>query len=374
MRFLFIIQGERKSNLTQALALEEILIRNGHQVVEMLVGTSPDSKIPGFFNAASHSVIKRFIAPVSKYSMNEGSDDFKNKVLETLNNLPDYYKSMCYINNRIHKTKVDLVINFYELLTGLTYALFKPSSPYICIGHQYMFLHDDFMVPKNRRFSYSLLKIYARLTSIRAKKRIALSMRKFQNSETQKIIIVPPLIRKDITAIPSNSGEYLSGKIVDSEYYRNVMRYHWMNPHIKIHLLNNLSEVEDVDAVNDSLNIHPYTEEKLLNLLAGCKACINTGDFESICDAMYLGKPILMIPKNHDQFFCTTEAVKMGAGIFSNRFDIDELLSFSNQYSPNKEFIYWVHTCEGIILKELDKLLNKNVCDDVSDYSKCVSI
>lgn len=46
---------------------------------------------------------------------------------------------MYYINQRIRETGAEVVINFYELLTGLTYALFRPSVPYICVGHQYLF-------------------------------------------------------------------------------------------------------------------------------------------------------------------------------------------------------------------------------------------
>ncbi len=40
MKFLFIVQGEGRGHLTQAITLEEILRRNGHEVVEVLVGKS----------------------------------------------------------------------------------------------------------------------------------------------------------------------------------------------------------------------------------------------------------------------------------------------------------------------------------------------
>ena len=36
MKFLFIVQGEGRGHLTQAITLEEILRRNGHEVVEVL--------------------------------------------------------------------------------------------------------------------------------------------------------------------------------------------------------------------------------------------------------------------------------------------------------------------------------------------------
>ena len=47
--------------------------------------------------------------------------------------LPVYINSINYIRQRIEASGADRVINFYELLTGLTYFLFRPSVPQICI-------------------------------------------------------------------------------------------------------------------------------------------------------------------------------------------------------------------------------------------------
>lgn len=47
MKFLFIVQGEGRGHLTQAITLEEMLLRNGHEVVEVLVGKSSSRTLPG---------------------------------------------------------------------------------------------------------------------------------------------------------------------------------------------------------------------------------------------------------------------------------------------------------------------------------------
>lgn len=38
MKILFIVQGEGRGHLTQAISLERLLTRSGHEVVEVLVG------------------------------------------------------------------------------------------------------------------------------------------------------------------------------------------------------------------------------------------------------------------------------------------------------------------------------------------------
>lgn len=57
MKFLFIVQGEGRGHLTQAITLEEMLLRNGHEVVEVLVGKSSSRTLPGFFNRNIHAPV-----------------------------------------------------------------------------------------------------------------------------------------------------------------------------------------------------------------------------------------------------------------------------------------------------------------------------
>lgn len=63
MKFLFIVQGEGRGHFTQAITLEDMLLRNGHQVVEVLVGKSSSRTLPGFFNRSIQAPVKRFTSP-----------------------------------------------------------------------------------------------------------------------------------------------------------------------------------------------------------------------------------------------------------------------------------------------------------------------
>ena len=49
MRYLFVVQGEGRGHLTQALSLASILRRQGHEVVKVLVGHTRHRQIPEFF-------------------------------------------------------------------------------------------------------------------------------------------------------------------------------------------------------------------------------------------------------------------------------------------------------------------------------------
>lgn len=63
------------------------------------------------------------------------------------------------------------------------------------------------------------------------------------------------------------------------------------------------------------LSFHQIDDVKFLNRMAGCRAYASTAGFESICEAMYLGKPVLMVPAHIEQDCNAYDAYRSGAGI-----------------------------------------------------------
>lgn len=90
--------------------------------------------------------------------------------------------------------------------------------------------------------------------------------------------------------------------------------------------------------------------------MAGCKAYASTAGFESVCEAMYLGKPILMVPAHIEQD-CNAYDAKSGAGIISSDFNLQQLLEFAKDYHPNRDFVYWVRGAEYTLLNLLRVIL-----------------
>ena len=127
MRVLFVVQGEGRGHLTQAISMEKLLRENGHEVVEVLVGKSESRRLPGFFIRNIQAPIKHIISPNFLPTRANRRANLSRSFLYSLWKSPEYYESMCYINRRIRETGADLVINFYELLTGLTFFFF-PSA------------------------------------------------------------------------------------------------------------------------------------------------------------------------------------------------------------------------------------------------------
>lgn len=371
MKVLFVVQGEGRGHLTQALALEEMLTKNGHQVVEVLVGRNSTRRLPGFFNRNIQAPVKRFLTPSYYYEEDEYQRKINKGLRYNLSLLPDYYQSMCYINRRIKASGADVVLNFHEMLTGLVYTLFRPETPYITIGHQYLFLHSDFNETTDNQFKQLMLKLYTRISSFRALKRLALSYTEYDEDSYENITVVPPLLRSEICAMLPEEGDYLQGYMVANSYARDVEAYHQNHPETAMHFFWDNLEANDVTHVDASLSYHQIDDVKFIDMMAKCKAYATTAGFESICEAMYLGKPVMMVPIQTEQHLNALDAQRAGAGIISDHFDMRRLNTFASDYVPNRNFVYWVRSSENIIISEIERLVNKHTLGEltpVSDY------
>lgn len=357
MKFLFIVQGEGRGHLTQAITLENILLRNGHEVVEILVGKSESRRLPGFFTRSVHAPVKQFLSPNFLPTPVNKRVSLPRSIAYNILKLPEYGESIRYIRSRIQESGADIVINFYELLTGLTYFLFRPRVPQVCIGHQYLFLHKDFHLPEVDRWSMSLLNLFTRLTSLGATKRLALSFRAMGDDAGRRIAVVPPLLRRDVFRQEAKLGNYIHGYMVNSGFSECVCEWHQRHPETPLRFFWDRWEEEPVKKVDETLSFYQLDDVEFLRQMAGCRAYASTAGFESVCEAMYLGKPLMMVPAHIEQECNAFDAIRSGAGIMDENFDLGKLLDFAETYQPDTRFAAWVQSAEYMILNELETLV-----------------
>ena len=212
------------------------------------------------------------------------------------------------------------------------------------------------------------------MTSFRAIKKIALSMEEMKEDNQNNITVVPPLLRRDIISISPESGDYLHGYMMNNGLISSIEDFHKSHPEIVLHFFWNNLEANEETHLDNTLSYHLIDDVKFLNLLANCKAYAAAAGFESICEAMYLGKPILMVSEHIAHDCNAHEAIRMGAGIAASSFDLDKLLQFSVSYQINKKFLFWARSSERCILQEIEEVINHHSYSSMSNYSKCMSV
>lgn len=356
MRYLFIVQGEGRGHLTQAMTLESLLLERGHQVVKVLVGKSPQRKLPAFFESGITAPVKTFESMNFMPSAdNKRPDMFKTVVFNGFE-LYRFFPSMQFIRDEIRTSGADVVVNFYELMAGMTYFFHHIDVPMVCIGHQYLFLHKDFGLPKGKYPGSMALDLFSRLTSVGAVKHLALSFRKMDPDVRHGIVVVPPLLRREVLQTVAEPGEYIHGYMLNAGFSKEVIEWHEMHPEVELRFFWDKWDEGKVKRIDDKMTLYLIDDREFLYQMKGCRAYASTAGFESICEAMYLGKPVLMVPSHIEQEINAFDAVRSGAGIACDRFDLDRLLEFSRSFVPDDEFADWVRSAPSRIIAELENV------------------
>ena len=165
MKYIFTVQGEGRGHFTQSMTLEKLLRSRGHEVVGILVGKSPLRQIPDFFLNGVSAPVTTFESINFLPSADNRKPDMVKSVLHNTFGLHKYFPSIQLIRDTIRSSGADVVVNFYEPLTGLAYMSHEMDIPMVCIGHQYLFLHKDFGLPRERYPESFGLDSYTKLTA-----------------------------------------------------------------------------------------------------------------------------------------------------------------------------------------------------------------
>lgn len=93
--------------------------------------------------------------------------------------------------------------------------------------------------------------------------------------------------------------------------------------------------------------------------MAGCKAYATTAGFESVCEALYMGKPCMLIPAHVEQECNALDAEREMAGVAADAFDIDKLKAFAHGYEEDVEFRMWENHAEIRIMAAIESAYNE---------------
>jgi UDP:flavonoid glycosyltransferase YjiC (YdhE family) len=79
--------------------------------------------------------------------------------------------------------------------------------------------------------------------------------------------------------------------------------------------------------------------------MARCSALVCTAGFESVCEALYFSKPVMLIPvEGHFEQYCNArDTARIGAGVYSKHFDFDPaVIQQLQQTLPGETYKVWV--------------------------------
>lgn len=351
---IFLVQGEGRGHMTQAISLAQLLKRNGHALLHVFVGSSQRRKVPSFFSDAIDAQIETIASPNFELDTDNKSLRIFPSIIKNFRNGKVYLCSLDRMKEVIDEKSPDLVVNFYDILGGLYFIKHKKGAfKYFCVGHQYMASHRDFTFPKRKtvaRLSFHLLNF---LTSYRADKIVALSFSQYAPFKKSKKHVTPPLLREAIRNKESKEGDYILVYVVNDGYGFEILSAHQHYADQQVYCFWDNKTHPDGYTPEPNFTFYQLNGERFVDLMSNAKGYIATSGFESVCEAMYLGKKLMVVPvENHFEQACNAlDAVKTGLCISNDSFDLGKLLDFvdrPNYAEKQKVFKSWVDSADTV--------------------------
>jgi uncharacterized protein (TIGR00661 family) len=169
----------------------------------------------------------------------------------------------------------------------------------------------------------------------------------YELKSTDKITVVPPLLREEVKELTPTSDDFFLTYMVNSGYGDEVLSFAKANPHLNIRAYWDKKDAAETEYPLANLSFHRVHDQNFLRDMAACKGLVSTAGFESICEAMYLGKPVMVIPVKgqYEQACNALDTVQSGAGIASENFDFAKLNKvIQTQNTVENAFQNWVNT------------------------------
>ena len=285
------------------------------------------------------------------------SIDWKGTIVQGGKLTPAWGFSVRTLSRIIRQIQPDLIVNFYEPTASLCALYMREKIPVLAIAHQFMFLHYRYPKPTGHKLEQQFLDWYTNLIGRGSHRKLALSLYDAPDITEKNLRVVPPLLRDDILGLSSDPSTepffltYLSRPDMLPELVNWQRQY----PDVRVHCYRHEPAKPEVVEVARNLTVHQLDDTGFIRKMAACSGMATTAGFETTSEAMYLGKPLLMVPMHLEQKCNALDSALMNASIIGTRFWLGRLVHFSKRYEfSNSEFRQWVHSAREVYLREIE--------------------
>lgn len=354
MRLMFSVLGEGRGHMTQAMAVKEMVEKAGHQVVCVALGVGSNRAIPPYFAEAMRAPIITLLTLEFSYKNNRGVH-FSGTVGGLARRMPAYWRGMRALKAAVREHEPDVIVNFFEPITGFYALTCGRRPPVVAVAHQFMYGHPDYVQAPGMRLQQLAIKWYVRTVGARST-RLALSLYTAPDLPKKRLSVCPPILRRQLFSLqPKPDGDFVLVYLLNHGYAEQILRWHQEHPRTVLHCFYDKPGAPPEFRQDDTLTFHRLDGEKFLRMMAQCKFVACTAGFESLAEAAYLGKPLFLVPvENHvEQQINAIDAVKSGLGIADKSFNLDRLVELPDRLD-NAKYRAWLNRGESILLETIE--------------------
>jgi hypothetical protein len=353
----FVVQGEGRGHMTQALAAAAHLRDAGHEIGPVLVGRSPFRSVPDYFVRRIDAPVEAFEAPTQVPDADGRGVSVGATARDALARLPGFVEA----GRAIHRATagVDLVVNFLDLVCGLSRVVFRSRVPAVAVAHNYVFLHPSLAHAPGPRRARRAVTGYARATALGSRRLLALSFDPLPGADTGRLTIAPPLLRPGLADRTSREEGHLLAYALNAGYADLLAGWHRRNATVTVHCYVDGGAAALASTPAAGFHAHELDQDRFLRHLEGCRAYVGTAGFESVCEAFHLGKPALVIPTagQFEQSLNAWDAERIGAARAGGYEDLDTF--WREAPAPDAERVHafrrWAACAPEILVREVER-------------------
>jgi len=271
--------------------------------------------------------------------------------------LPAYRRSLRVLKLAVRESQADVIINFFEPLTGIYALTCRNRPPVVAVAHQFMLGHPSYVRFSGRRLQQLGLKWYVRLVGA-ASTKFALSLYEAPDLPGKNLVVGPPILRRQLFDLqPNPNGKFVLVYLLNHGYAEEIVAWHKKNSRTALHCFYDKPDAPPEFHYDDTLTFHRLDGEKFLRMMAECKFVACTAGFESLAEAAWLGKPLFLVPvENHiEQQINAVDAARAGLGVTDTSFNLDRLAELPERLD-NSGYRAWLNRADSLLLRTLDQV------------------
>jgi uncharacterized protein (TIGR00661 family) len=320
----------------------------------LVVGMGHVRQLPEFFTSAMQ--MPATVLPTLEFVFKGNrAVNLPATVASILRRLPDYARGLKRLDRLMGELRPDVILNFFEPLTGMYALTHRRRPPVVAVGHQFMLEHPRYIRAPGLRMQQWGMKWFTRIAGA-ASTRVALSFYAAPDLPTKRLLVCPPLLRRRLFELqPDPDGRFVLVYLVNHGYAEQIIEWSKTHPEVPMHCFYDRPGVPAEFRFSESLTFHRLDGEKFLRMMAACKAVVCTAGFESVSEAAYLGKPLFMVPvENHvEQEINALDARSCGFGVPGTWDNLGPLLDLPPRLE-NHAFRGWLQKAGPTLLRALE--------------------
>lgn len=339
--------------MTQALAVHEILCRSGHELVGVVVGSVGPYPTPEYVSQGFPVPITPLPSP--SFALRNGrSVNMLETAWQALADHSTWWRSIAELRLLIDRLRPDLVLNFFEPLTGLLQLLRPLDVPVVSVAHQHMIGHPAHHTPLTGWVDEWGLRLFASFVGYRSWK-LALSLYPAPD-RGPKTVVGPPLLRRELFRLEPTPGDYVLAYLANHGYHEEFRAWHRAHPGTELHCFYDRPGCPEMEQAAPNLTFHRLDGAKFLRMMAGCRAVVSTAGFDLIGEAAWLGKPVYLVPvEGHaEQKWNARDAVQAGLGMSDERFNLDRIHTLPRSLDA-RAYRDWVASAETTLERVIER-------------------